>query len=92
MIVLLRKKALRKIFVTSVTFLVLLTFYLIPNINKENVIKTNLELEYVSGLGTNSIYLLDKNNYLVKVRVLLTEKKKEDKIKKIFLIYPYISS
>ena len=42
----------------------------------------NYEIEYVSGRGTNSIYLLDNNNYLVKAKILLTGDKKE-KVKKL---------
>ncbi len=60
--------------------LILLTLYLIPNIQQEQTLKTNLELEYISGVGTNSIYLLDKNNYLVKTKILLTEKELEKQI------------
>ena len=69
----LRRKALKKILITSITLLIILMVYLIPNFSNEETIKTNLELEYVSGIGTNSIYLLDKNNYLVKSKILLTE-------------------
>lgn len=77
---LLKEKALKKILITSITLLILLVLYLVPSIEKTETLKTNLELEYISGVGTNSIYLLDKNNYLVKSRILLTEKEKEKQI------------
>ena len=68
----LKKRALRKIFITTLTAFILLVLYSIPNINKdEEVLKTNLEVEYITGIGTNNIYLLDKNNYLVKTKILL---------------------
>lgn len=77
----LKEKALKKILITSITLLILLVLYLVPSIEKNEILKTNLELEYISGVGTNSIYLLDENNYLVKSKILLTEKEKEDQIK-----------
>ncbi len=76
----LKDKALKKILITSITMLILLILYMIPSIQQEETLKTNLELEYISGVGTNSIYLLDKNNYLVKTKILLTEKEAEKKI------------
>lgn len=76
----LKQKALKKILINSITLLVLLTLYLIPNIENKETLKTNLELEYISGVGTNSIYLLDENNYLVKTRILLTSNSLEKKV------------
>ena len=79
----LKKKALRKIFITTLTAFILLTVYSIPNLYQEDSIKTNLEIEYITGIGTNNIYLLDNNNYLVKTKVLLDSKDKEDQIKQL---------
>ena len=77
----LKDKALKKILITSITLLILLVLYMIPNIETEMTVKANLELEYISGIGTNSIYLLDKNNYLVKSKILITERDLEEQIK-----------
>ena len=78
----LKKRALRKIFITTLTAFILLVLYSIPNINKdEEVLKTNLEVEYITGIGTNNIYLLDKNNYLVKTKILLDTSNKKEQIK-----------
>lgn len=78
----LKKKALRKIFITTLTAFILLVTYSIPNLsNKDNTLKTNLEIEYITGIGTNYIYLLDKNGYLVKSRILLDSTDKEEQIK-----------
>ena len=78
----LKKRALRKIFITTLTAFILLVLYSIPNINKdEAVLKTNLEVEYITGIGTNNIYLLDKNNYLVKTKILLDTSDKKEQIK-----------
>ncbi len=78
----LKKKALRKIFITTLTAFILLVAYSIPNTMKEEkTIKTNLEVEYITGIGTNYIYLLDKNNYLVKTNILLDKQDKTEQIK-----------
>ena len=78
----LKKKALRKIFITTLTAFVLLVTYSIPNLsNKDNTLKTNLEIEYITGIGTNYIYLLDRNGYLVKSRILLDSTDKKEQIK-----------
>ena len=55
----LRKKALRKILVTTVSLFIIMAIYLIP-MAEEKTIQTNLELEYITGLGNHSIYLLDE--------------------------------
>ena len=68
---------------TTLTAFVLLVVYSIPNLYEDDSIKTNLEIEYVTGIGTNNIYLFDNNNYLVKTKVLLDKKKKEDQIKEL---------
>ena len=64
-----RKKALRKIFITTMSLFIIMTIYLIPL--TEKTLETNLEFEYITGLANSSIYLLDENNYLVKTKVLV---------------------
>ena len=76
-----RKKALRKIFITTMSLFIIMTIYLIPL--TEKTLETNLEFEYITGLANSSIYLLDENNYLVKTKVLLDEESLEDNIKNI---------
>lgn len=78
----LKKKALRKIFITTLTAFILMTIYLLPNSRKEEL-PVGLEIEYLSGLGTNSVYLIDSNKYLVKNRIILDEKDDEKNIRKI---------
>ena len=65
----LRKKALRKIFITTMSLFIIMTIYLIPL--TEKTLETNLEFEYITDLANSSIYLLDENNYLVKTKVLV---------------------
>lgn len=78
----LKKRAIKKIFITTLSAFILLVTYTISNINNnEEVLKTNLEVEYVTGLGTNNIYLIDDNNYLVKTKLLLDTNDKVEQIK-----------
>lgn len=77
----LRKKALRKIFITTMSLFIIMTIYFIPL--TEDVMETNLEFEYITDLANSSIYLLDKNKLLVKTKILLDNKKMEDNIKTV---------
>ncbi len=77
----LRKKALRKIFITTISLFIIMTIYLIPLTEKS--LETNLEFEYITDLANASIYLLDENNYLVKTKILLDDNSEEDNIKTI---------
>ncbi len=76
----LRTKALRKILITSITLFIFLTIYVIKSVQNENVLDVNLEVEYVSNMGTTNIYLLNEDNYLVKNEILLTKKDKKEQI------------
>lgn len=77
----LKRKALRKIFITTLTAFILLVVYLIPTLQQETTINTNMEIEYITGLGSNHIYLLDKNNLLVKANILLDSSDKVEQVK-----------
>lgn len=77
----LRKKALRKIFITTMSLFIIMIIYLIPL--TERTLETNLEFEYTTGLANSSIYLLDNNDYLVKTKVLLDDELVENNIKSI---------
>lgn len=79
----LRKKALRKILITTFTLFTLSVIYIIPMKVNNNYLNPKLEVEYVTSLGTNEIYLLGPNKYLVKTNVLLNEESLESKIKSI---------
>ena len=68
----LRRKALRKIFITTMSIFIIMTIYLIPW--TEKTLETNLEFEYITNLANSSIYLLDENNLLVKTKILLDNK------------------
>lgn len=83
----LRTKAIRKIFLTTLTVFILLTVFTITNYNNDNdnVLRTNLEIEDIAGLKTNVIYLLNDEGLLVQDRVLLDGSSVEDKIEKLLI-------
>ena len=74
----LRKRALRRILVTTMSLFIIMTIYLIPE--TEKTLNTNMEFDYVSNLSNSSIYLLDENDLLVKTKVFLDENKTSDKV------------
>ena len=76
----LKRKALRKIFITTLTMFIILTIYTIPNTENKNVLRTNLEIEDITNITTDNIYLINKDNYLVKTKIFIDDK---DKIKSI---------
>lgn len=80
----LKTKIIRKIFTTTLTMFIILTIFTIPMTSKnKNVLRTNLEIEDVTNLTTNKIYLLNKNNLLVRTDIFIEGKEVEDKIKNI---------
>ena len=78
-----KSKAIRKIFVTTVTMFILLTVFSIPTLQEKNVVSVNLEFEEVSSISTNSIYLMNKSGYLVKANILLDDNDLNGKVLKI---------
>lgn len=80
----LKKKAFRKIIVTTSSLLILLMVYMIPTTNQTEEVKTtSLEIEYITGLGNNNIYLFNDNNFLVKHAIILDGTSLKNKIKNI---------
>ena len=65
-------------FITTVTVCILLVIYLIPAKEKEKELNASLELEYITGLGTDNIYLLNSRGFLVKTKILLDSDKIEE--------------
>ena len=79
----LKSKALRKIFITTLSLFVLLIAYSIPTLEDTYTLKTNLEIENSAGLYTNNLYLLNSDGYLVKSKILLESSDIEDKVAEI---------
>lgn len=76
----LKRKVLRKIFISLSCILLIGILYLFPD--KNEPIKTNI----TKNNNTNIIYLVDNNNYVSRVSTILTSTKLEDKIKEIINI------
>lgn len=79
----LKSKAIRKIFVTTMTMFILLTVFSLSMLQNNSYMPVSLELEEIAGISTNNIYLLNSSGYLVKANILLDEDNKEDNIRKI---------
>ena len=78
------KKALKKIWFTTLMMFLIIAIYTIPTIQKEEkVLRTNLEIKDITNLSTSKVYLKDQNNYLVKVDTFLEGKTNEEKIDKV---------
>ena len=50
-----KTKAIRKIFITTLTMFIILTVFSIPSIDVDKSLRVNLELEEVSSISTNNI-------------------------------------
>ena len=73
----LKRKALRRIYLTTLVLFIMLFTFSFNNFKKEKI--SNLEeVEFTSNLNTNHIYLLNSDNYLVKVDVLIDKDKIEN--------------
>lgn len=79
----LKSKAIRKIFVTTLSLFILLIVYSLPTLEEPYTLKTNLEIENTTGLYTNNLYLLNSDGYLVKSKVLLESSDIKEKVSEI---------
>ena len=69
----LRKKALNRIYLTTLVLFIMLISFTFDYLDEDK--NTNLqEIEYVANLNTMHIYLLNEDNYLVKVDILINKK------------------
>lgn len=79
----LKSRAIRKIFITTLSLFIFLFVYSLPTLDDSYTLKTNLEIESTTGLATDNIYLLNDDGYLVRSRILLEGTTLEDKISEI---------
>ena len=79
----LKRKALRKIIITTFSFLTVFVICIIPEKLNNNYLDPEIDIEYVTNVGTNEIYLLGSNKYLVKTNVLINEDDLNTKIRGI---------
>lgn len=76
----LKRKALKRIYITTLVLFVMLVMISLDYMKPEKN-STLLETEYVSNLNISHLYLLNEDNYLVKVDFLLTKDTLEENIK-----------
>lgn len=63
-----KKMSIKKIMISSLAILIVLTIYLIPDNRKEIELKNN-EIEYVYNNIKSTIYLIDRDNYVAKTDI-----------------------
>lgn len=78
-----KTKAIRKIFLTTVTMFILLTVFSIPMLNEEDALRVNFEVKNSNDYNVNNIYLLSDNGYLVKSNIMLEDSSLRDKVLKV---------
>ena len=78
-----KTKAIRKIFITTVTMFILLTVFSIPMLNEKAALRVNFLIEEEKNIDTNNIYLLSENGYLVKSKILFDNDNLRDKVLKV---------
>lgn len=77
------QKTIEKLFKTSLIMFIVLSIATIPVLNHSNVIRTNLEIEDITNLPKNYIYLLNKNNYLVRTSIFINQNSKKELVLEI---------
>lgn len=75
-----QKKILKKLFNTTITVFIILTVLTINKTSNNNVLRTNLEIENITNISTDKVYLLNKDNLLVKTNIFLAKGKKIENI------------
>lgn len=83
----LRKNALKKIFVSSLSCLIILSIYMIPGI--ENKIKYSDRIVYKTLNDSYCIYALNSDNFLIRYPVKIDEKSKEGIIRTLIFKSKY---
>ena len=75
---------LKKIFIIFIFSFLFICIYIIPMIQEKQTLRANVFLEEVTGITNQTIYLQDKNGYLVEVDVFLDPSEEGYPIKSIF--------
>ncbi len=81
-----QNKILKKLFNTTVTMFIILTILTINKTSNTNTLRTNLEIENITNISTDNIYLLNDDNLLVKTNIFLDKNKKIENIIKYLTI------
>lgn len=75
-----QNKILKKIFNTTITVFIILTVLTINKTSNNNILRTNLEIENITNISTDEVYLLNKDNILVKINIFLNKEKRIENI------------
>ncbi len=78
-----RTKAIRKIFITTLSLFILLAAYTITNTENNNVLRTNMEVSSNNLDLTTNIYLLNDEGFLVQTKIILDSSDKLEQVNKI---------
>lgn len=73
-----KSKAIRKIFITTMAMFILLTVFSISMVQSDDELRVNMEVVSDHEVATNNIYLLNESGYLVKASILLGDDVKEN--------------
>lgn len=81
----LKRKAIRKIIITTFLIIIMLIVCIMPNnfYDNDDLLNISMETTYVNNSDTCNIYLLGKNNYLTNVTMLINSDNIEDEIVQI---------
>ena len=77
------KRTIKKLFIVTLSMFIIITIYTIPVIKKEKILRTNLVIEDITNLNNDVVYLLNKDDLLVKVNFLNNGNNLETKIRNI---------
>ena len=76
-----RRRAIRKIFITTLSLFIILTVCTITNV--KDTLSVNVELEDVTNLTNGCVYLLNDNGYLVRKNIFIDSTNMVDSIRKV---------
>ena len=78
------RKNIKKLYFIFLLSFFLLCFSSFPFLEKDNTLRTNFELQDISSVDMNKIYLLNDDDYLTEVDVFIGKSSLEDEVFKIF--------
>lgn len=76
-----RSLFIKKMFLVATIMIIILSISTIPTLSNKKVLRTNLNIEDVTNINTNNIYLLNKDNLLVKTEVFIKSKRIDEQVK-----------
>lgn len=74
----------KKIYYIILICFITLSIATIPTLKNDNTLRTNFEIENITGIKTNKVYLLNKNNYLTGVDIFLDKGNIKETVERIF--------